>query len=94
MQIIQFGYAILAIEGSGVEIRNTNFVGNDFTGVGSVVVLNDGFVSASNNYGTFDDGLPCQFIAASSNTISEAQCIEFDRDSEVVSDDSFSCHTR
>lgn len=83
--LFQFGYAILAVEGSSVEITNTNFVGNDFTGAGTVVVLNGGDVSASNNFGTSDAGLPCQFIAASSNTVSEAQCIDFDRTTEVVS---------
>lgn len=80
-----FGYAILAVEGSSVEVTNTNFVGNNFTGSGTVVVLNGGAVSASNNYGTLDDGLPCQFIASSAGSVSEAQCIDYDRSTEVVS---------
>ncbi len=80
-----FGYAILAVEGSTVEVSNTNFVGNDFIGVGTVVVLDGGSVSAANNFGTADDGLPCQFIAASASSASEAQCIDYDRSTEVVS---------
>lgn len=85
-----FGYGILAVDGSSVAITNTNFIGNDFIGSGSVVVLNGGAVSATNNYGTLDEGLPCQFIAASAGSVSEAQCIEFDRTTEVVSLFSFS----
>lgn len=77
------------MEGSSVAITNTNFIDNDFIGVGAVVVLNGGSVDASNNYGTFDDGLPCQFIAASPDSTSEAVCIDFDRSTEVVSVFSF-----
>ncbi len=86
-----FGYAILAVEGSTVEVSSTNFVGNDFTGVGTVVVLDGGSVSATNNFGTADEGLPCQFIAASAGSASKAQCIDYDRSTEVVSVVSCSC---
>jgi len=72
--------------GSTVEIVQTNFVNNSFTGAGTVVVLDGGSVNVSMNYGTPDDGLVCEFVALSPTTDDNFTCIDYDLESPNVSD--------
>jgi len=81
----QFGYAILAVKGSSVGIVRTNFLNNNFTGLGTVVVLDAGKVNVAMNYGTPDDALKCEFVAASPAGAQNATCIDYDRSSANVS---------
>ena len=80
----QLGYAILAAEGSSIDVSYTNFLDNNFTGLGTLIVLDGGNYSVMNNYGTSDDGLSCNFLAASLAGSSDVTCVEYDLDSPVV----------
>jgi len=48
-----------------LEIRDTCFVGNNFTRFGTVEVFQGGTFVAEDNYGDADDGLYCNFLAFS-----------------------------
>lgn len=79
----QLGYGVLIEEGSTLEIRDSCFQENNFTGPGSVVVissLGSPSFSAANNSGTLDDDLTCQFIAtvAKLGGAFNASCTDFD----------------
>jgi len=65
------GYAISAREGLEVQISNTCFLENNFTGLGAAEMFGT-YVESNFNYGTQDDGLECQFIAFSVEAIPQS----------------------
>lgn len=83
----QFGYAILASLGSSVSVSYTNFIDNNFAGLGTVVVLDNGTAIVENNFGTADEGLMCDFLAASETNATGIACTDYDLEFPVVSFD-------
>jgi len=62
--------------GGTISVKNSCFVDNDFVGEGAVIVQQEeDIIESSGNYGTFDDGLKCQFISIGGTT-----CRDYDSD--------------
>jgi hypothetical protein len=74
-----------------VNITYTNFLFNNFSGFGPVVVLDDGDYFFLNNYGTVDDNVTCQFAAVSPAGAANISCVDYDLQFPVVSRLPFCC---
>lgn len=64
------GYAISVYEGSDVKIRNTCFIDNKFSGLGTVEVFQGGTFESENNFGSNNGGVRCQYIAQADGVLS------------------------
>ena len=66
-------------------MKNCCFINNNFRRVAPVIVYDGHPVEASNNYGTFDDDLVCEFVGEFPNNaalefLANYTCIDFDVD--------------
>jgi hypothetical protein len=68
---------------SALTIQNTCFIDNNFIREAPVIVFDEQPVVASNNFGTFDDRVACQFIIEipddeALEDLEKFTCIEYD----------------
>lgn len=62
------GYAIQVVANSTIVIRNSCFIDNSFVGRGIVLLdTQESLVGESNNYGTSNGNVECEFISARSS---------------------------
>ena len=66
-------------------IRDSCFIDNNFIGAGPVLSLQGNSISTSGNYGTFDNGVQCQFVVKTQNVVAgDRTCIPY-QESECLS---------